>query len=190
MAKISNPTANYEDGEFAIGKDIYADILRLYVEFNGNITAENLVSPCVSNTELATESVDSNKMAVKCILDAKMELTSANSGILVWNNGTDYAGENGGILVRIKATFTLSGSSPDTYNFFWWRDCVDGNPLFNIAPTMVGSPMAIASNENDEITAARVISLTVSGAQIELNYGNGTGEVTVEFSVAGPLKVD
>lgn len=189
MAKIAYPTADYTAGEFAVGKDVYADIKKLTVEFNGNISADNFADPALISLDFADGAVDSNKLAEKCVIDSKVDLTEANDGALVWTNGPNHLENEGGFICRVRSTFSWDGTSPDVINIYW-RDFVDGNPLFINPPVMIGSPVVIAAAAADVLTSCRVLDLSSFKIQIECNYGGGTGEVTMEFCVAGGVTWD
>ena len=42
MGRVQYPTADYSDGSFAFGEDVYEDINRVFTEFNGNFETSNL----------------------------------------------------------------------------------------------------------------------------------------------------
>lgn len=158
---------------------------------NGNIETANIKDLNVTTAKLQASAVDSTKLANGAVRETHMDYSSANSGVEVWRTGPTHVGTAGGRIARVRKTgVTFTGDGPDSVTFTFATDCVDGDPAFSAAPVMMGQPIVTASDdptEADAITHARVTTLDMTQAIIEIGHGYSTADVTIEFCVAGAV---
>ncbi len=188
MGKIPPPTGNYTAGDLAFGGYIKDDLTTIVQKLNGNIDGSNITDATMSSADIKDGTIDSNALSDLSIRDAEMEWPSATSGVKAWQCGPNFdsSSVDGHRIVRQTRTVLWSGSSPDQVTFFF-SSLPDSYPWFSAPPNLLGEPIVHASNANDAITSCWVTSIGVSLMVIEFAYGGGTGAVTIEFSLAGPV---
>jgi len=191
-------TGDYVAGNYAVSEgdpSLKNDLDLIVAELNGNVEAVNISNGAITTTKLADDSVDSAKLKDDAVLETHMDYTLASSGVLAVQCGPSYTGASGLRIARVSKDVTYDGTaSPQTVTFTFATDCVDGNPAFSAAPTLLGPPVVVDSTSasiNDSITHVYVTSLTSSLVTMDVYYVNAGGNlattVTMQFGVAGPV---
>lgn len=186
MGRVKYPTADYSDGSFAFGEDVYEDMNRIYTEFNGNIQAINLATNAVGVSQIKDGAVSAGKLATPCVTNAKWAIEELSlDGILAWTFFPNYPGSGGGLIARFLITTPLSsGASPKKITYV--LNGVDGFPAFSEIPTFLGAPIVYDSVGVVVVTAMRVTDKSVGNVTVEYTY-TGNGTVSAYFGLAGGI---
>jgi len=140
MATFTYPNSSFPDGTVASGTQVMANFDAVKNVVNGGISADNLAAGAVTNPKIASSAVDTGQLAAGAVTEAKMDYTSAGSGVKVAQVGPDYGGASGIRLARAILTCTIAGATTTLQSFEleWATDCLDGDPAFTSVPVILG----------------------------------------------------
>jgi hypothetical protein len=184
-------TWDYEPspGDVANWTSLKADIDDIVGEINGSLDADNLAANAVESAKIAANAVTSAKIAAANILEAAINWTSAGSGVEAWRTGPNYVGANGGRIARVQKSITTAAATEESFTVTFASDCVDGDPAFSAAPTLLGAPSFRKDTDDETLVPDQVWIKTISSTTcvFRILRADATAQtLVVEFGLAGP----